>query len=483
MSCNRITDIDIVSLSEKDFLSFISKKNQIHEEIKDYVINRFIKKIYEQNKEIQELKRKLEETIKSSLLIIKRNLLKKKYFPVNQIKLSFTKNTYKKSKNFNPILNNLKEFKKQNINQKNNKNNIKSFAYFNKISLKKYLKPHISINNTNSNNSNNNNIKNKLFKYNQSLDASESYRNNSRNALNKDSTFFSEKHFDIFGYENNHKIETINSHSVKRNTNIHSLDKKDEIKKIIFNKNKKNKIYLQNSFNYENTKRVGENKIKILNKNINNKITNKIKSRNFNCLKKLNLSNNIIINNNHNLSNNILDYCITERSIKNRDKIKEIIALKKNIFTCSHNSNNININYVNNINHNSIPIKKKSGKYKLNKVVLKMKEINKNINPLEFQSTTTRLQKIRKKINLNDNNKFNDINYISMTAKISGNKKVNVIKKNQDLNNKENKHENKKKIEFKINEYNNYQSGNSLPTIYNPTFTSFLNRNINEKQY
>ena len=84
---------------------------------------------------------------------------------------------------------------------------------------------------------------------------------------------------------------------------------------------------------------------------------------------------------------------------------------------------------------------------------------------------------------MNDNNKFNDINYISMTAKISGNKKVNVIKKNQDLNNKENKNENKKKIEFTINEYNNYQSGNSLPTIYNPTFTSFLNRNINEKQY
>ncbi len=52
------------------------------------------------------------------------------------------------------------------------------------------------------------------------------------------------------------------------------------------------------------------------------------------------------------------------------------------------------------------------------------------------------------------------------------------------LNNKENKNENKKKIEFTINnEYNNYQSGNSLPTIYNPTFTSFLNRNINEKQY
>ena len=460
MSFNRITDIDIISLSEKDFLSFISKKNQIHEEIKDYVINRFIKKIYEQNKEIEELKRKLEEIIKSSLLIIKRNLLKKKYFPVNQIRLSYNKSTRKnKTNNINYIINSIKD-----NNQKSHKNNAKSFASFNKINLKKYLKPKTSINN-------------KLYKYNQSLDFSGSYRNNSRNIFNKDSTSFSERQYNTFFYENNNKIEPINSHSLKRNIKMNSLDKKEGLKKTILNENKINKIYLQNSFFCEN-----QNKIILLNQKLNNKVIKKNKTRNLNCLKKLDLSN-IIINKNPNLSNNILDYCMTERPTKNRETIKEIIGLKKNNFTCPHNGNNININYVNNINQNSVPKKKKIGKNKLNKIILKMKEINKNLNPKDFQNIIQKSTKARKKINISDINKNNTLNYISMTDRLLDNKNNNVMIREENVKVENNINSSLKNEKLNnINEYKNNKDENSFQTIYNPTFTSFLNRKNNNNQ-
>ena len=98
MSFHKITDIDLFTFNDKDCLSFISKRNKIHEEIKDYVIDRYIKKIYEQNKEILQLKKKLEETIKNSLLIIKKSFLKKKFFPINQINLSYLNNNNKKEK-------------------------------------------------------------------------------------------------------------------------------------------------------------------------------------------------------------------------------------------------------------------------------------------------------------------------------------------------------------------------------------------------
>lgn len=56
MSLKKITEYDIIKMSDKNYSSFKSLKNKIHEEIKEYVINKFIKKIYEQQKEITELK-------------------------------------------------------------------------------------------------------------------------------------------------------------------------------------------------------------------------------------------------------------------------------------------------------------------------------------------------------------------------------------------------------------------------------------------
>ena len=115
MSSNKITAIDLVSFNDKDNLSFISKRNKIHEEIKDYVIDRFINKIYEQNKEILQLKKKLEETIKKSLLIIKKYFLKRIFFPVNQINLSYLKNNKKKENKDNYIfgVNNVQNIQQQ----------------------------------------------------------------------------------------------------------------------------------------------------------------------------------------------------------------------------------------------------------------------------------------------------------------------------------------------------------------------------------
>ena len=137
MSFNKIADIDIISLSDKDYLSFISKKNKIHEEIKDYVIDRYTKKIYEQNKEIQKLRKKLEEAIKASLFILKKCLITKIKFQDNN-----EQNYNNKGHNYSNSFKNFNNFEKQtSYNKKMHKNNAKSFASQNKINLKKFLKP------------------------------------------------------------------------------------------------------------------------------------------------------------------------------------------------------------------------------------------------------------------------------------------------------------------------------------------------------
>ena len=198
-------------------------------------------------------------------------------------------------------------------------------------------------------------------------------------------------------------------------------------------------------------------------------------------MKNLNLSN-IIINNNSNLSNNILDYCMTERPTKKREEIKEIIGLKENNFTCS-NRNNININYINNINHNSVPKKKKIGKNKLNKIILKIKEINKNLNPKDFQKFNQKTTKIGKIRNISDINKNNISNYISMTDRLLNNKSNNVMVRKENLKVEQNINSSLKDENLNnINEYKNIKEENSFQIIYNPTFKSFLNRKNNNNQ-
>ena len=495
---NKITDVDIISLSDKDYISFLSRKNKIQEEIKDCVIDRFINKIYQQHKEIQQLKKKLEETIKNSLLIIKRCLLKKKLFPVNQIKLSYSKNSNfnkydqnctAKSQTFSSLIKNIRSVEREKHYQRNPKININSFAIFNKISLKKFLGPKLPQNEKN-------NKVNKLYNYTESFDVSRTCKNNSRNILSKDSTFLYERNCETFFIENKNKIEPINSYTAKRKKNQFSMKQKEENMKKKQTLNLKNGIFQQKSFFDKNVnlgindKNKAKNRIKLLSKNINasNK-NNRNKSRNLNSFNKFNLSNIIINNNNNqNMNNHLLDYCKTERTIKNEERMNDIVLFKKNIFSCSQNNNNININYVNNINQNSLPKNKKNGK-QLNKIILKMKDINKNIYPIDLQYINQKTEKFRKKMIMNDINKNNSINYISITDRFLDNKNndENIIikdKKEIEKKNKQKYRKQKKENSIKINEYNfnNYKNENSFSSIYNPTFTSFLNRK-NEDNY
>jgi hypothetical protein len=258
----------------------------------------------------------------------------------------------------------------------------------------------------------------------------------------------------------------------------------------------KNGIFQQKSFFEKNVnlgindKNKAKNRIKLFSKNINvsNK-NNRNKSRNLNSFNKFNLSNIIINNNNNqNMNNHLLDYCKTERTIKNEERMNDIVLFKKNIFSCSQNNNNININYVNNINQNSLPKNKKNEK-QLNKIILKMKDINKNIYPIDLQYMNQKTAKIKKKMIMNDINKNNSINYISITDRFLDNKNndENKIIKNKNEIEKKNKQKyrkQKKENSININEYNfnNYKNENSFSSIYNPTFTSFLNRK-NEDNY
>ena len=177
MSLKKITEFDIIKMSDKNYSSFKSLKNKIHEEVKEYVINKFIKKIYQQHKEITELKYQLENIIKQSLIIIKKCLEKKNLYPVNQISLSYVNgNNYlchernyenNISSELKPsIIRNAASLTEEKKSQKNRIND-KSHVDMNLRILKKYLNPKVSlVQNSKITPINKNNI---LFKYRQSL--------------------------------------------------------------------------------------------------------------------------------------------------------------------------------------------------------------------------------------------------------------------------------------------------------------------------
>ena len=304
-------------------------------------------------------------------------------------------------------------------------------------------------------------------------------------------------HYDTFSIENKNKNEPIiNNYNNQKNINMNSLDKKDGLKKLILNENRKNKIYQHNSIFVVNNLESGNNiSIGINNKNKVNKKINLLKNnksinisnkknikKNLNYFKKLHLSN-IIINNNHNINNNILEYCNTEKANKNRNgKMKNNFMDKKNEFSSFQNNSNI-------FNHNnSVPKNQKNGKNRLNKIILKMKEINKNLFPLDYQNINQKTAKIRKRININDINKINFKNNISMTDRHFEHSNDNELSiNNNNIYNEKNiqkNKKNKKKVNsININEYNynNYfKNENTFQTIYNPTFTSFLDRKIKD---
>ena len=262
---------------------------------------------------------------------------------------------------------------------------------------------------------------------------------------------------------NNNKMEQINDYK--------SLDEK-KYKKIKINQSKNNKIFecnsffedkflTINSFRINNNKK--KNKIKFVNKGLYNNINNNkiCKSKDINCFKKLNLTN-IIFNNNPNQNNSMLNFCQTTRTIKSREKNKDILIDNKNIPLSTKNNKIINENC---ISHHSLPNYKKPG---LNKIPFKRKEINKFYIP-DIQNYSQKTERPKKEININDIHKLNIKNYLSKSDRFLNNK-----------NNDEYQLKAEKDYSININEYDyNTYLDKSYKTLYNPTFTSFLNRTIN----
>ena len=193
MSLKKITEYDIIKMSDKNYSSFKTLKNKIHEEIKEYVINKFIKKIYEQQKEITELKNQLENVIKNSLIIIKKCLQKKNLYTVKQISFSYVNGNNHLCHERN-IVNNMSSELRPSIirnaaslteEKKSQKNRIndKSHVDMNLRIIKKYLNPKVSlVQNSKITPINKNNI---LFKYRESLNSLNGmkYKNKTRNNL------------------------------------------------------------------------------------------------------------------------------------------------------------------------------------------------------------------------------------------------------------------------------------------------------------
>ena len=489
-------DIDIMNINEKDYLSYLSKKNKIHEEIKDSVIDRFIKIIYQQNNEIIQLKKKLEETIKQSLVILKKCLLKKKIQPFNkttetsmrQCKQINSKLKYEKLK---PLLNNLLYLDSSRDNNKTSKNTEKSFASFNRLKLKKNLKSHSILNqNTKMNNNNNNNNNNKNNKY--ENDAMTN-RKNSRNSCNKYLTFDLNRNNTFFIDKNKNKSTT--NYKNKRDFNFNYLYNNTEEKKMLQNESNNKKFLQHNSFYTKNDTNNTIEKIKnisIHNIGRKNKIRkinaplNFNKAKKLNSFKNLNLSHNILKSDNYDIKS--YEYCASERVLKNDEKVEYIFSLKNNNIFNSQKKNYFKDKFYNNsINKKSFTNSNKINRdFKLNKVVLKMKELNKTLNiPNNNHNKIQKSEKTIKKIKISDINNINFAKFAKFkpkTERFLDNHNNNSYKINKrDKNKKDGASsldENRKDNSININDniYNNSKKDSSFQTKYNPTFTSFLNR-------
>ena len=222
----------------------------------------------------------------------------------------------------------------------------------------------------------------------------------------------------------------------------------------------------------------GENRIRLLKKSDINKISNikRNTSKNIKAFNKINL-----LRNANNLSNNILNYYSTEKS---GDKMKSIFSEKKNIFSHSYSKTNENEKLGNN---NTLTNTHMSGIGKFNEIILKMKEIKKS-SP-DVQNIPQKKHKVKKKINIFETSKSNIPNCSSISERLSDSKRNlnNGNKKNGKEKRKKNIkiHFDNKKVESIINikeiNYGDDKYDNSLETIYNPTFTSFLNRKARDE--
>lgn len=508
MSYNKSIKYHKVCLNNKVNISSVSKKKKIHEEIKEYVIDRFINIIYKQNKEILQLKKKLDQITKNSLLILKKSLQWKNILCENQIKLSYvsdlkhTKN-FTNNENSNSIIRNNSNLEQEKNNEKSEKdhnNNVKPFINFNPRKLKKYLNLKISL--TQSNKINPLNKNNLFFKYNESLNIQNgnlNLKNKTRNFFNKDSTFFSEKQYEtFFSDKHNHKIDPIVNYNTKKKIRINSLEKKDK-----YNNYKDDRIPLKNKFlcenNFENGKpkrinMIDHKKEKINFLNQKNRRKNNNMKRNtagsLSSLKKLHLSN-IIVKNNTSANNNhnIANYWATETNHKYKEKIRSLLSDKKKISSYFQNQKKRNDKKVSNTAHNNMTNNnifannKISGNKKLNKIILRMKEIRKNIYSSDLRNLPSKDEKMRKKINYIDMNKTNIIKFFPKSEKfLQSHKSFNEYKCEEKYNMKKdtkyNNEKKKRKSSDTINEikYIEDKNDNIFQTVYNPTFTSFLDR-------
>ena len=377
----------INDLKYKNYLNLKMKK--IQEEIKDKIIDKYLQKIIYQEKEIEQLKKELNESIKSSLLILKNSLNKKSVFN-NSINNNIYNNILspksQKQKLKNEILN---------INNKNdimvhvlNRNkNYKNLSYSTISSDNAKLKKHKTqtVEYKKENKENNNlslsSSRIKLNKYEiispKRMKIEKIRKTNSKNKKERDYTRYTINNIDIndlntfylkeYNKKDNQKIEEIKTKLMNNNLpppqttkNVATLQKNknnncSNIYKSSLSQNKFKKVINKNIINKNNKYSYGKNNLKnVFNspKNIKAQLNEK-NNKYFNeyYIYKSKVSKNVSGDNQLLLDNNYL-YTNPTYNTKN--------IIHKNI-NINNNNNKIYINTENNIN--SLNLQNMNNKY------------------------------------------------------------------------------------------------------------------------
>ena len=295
---------------------FNLKMNKIKEEIKDYIIDKYTKKIIEQNKEIIHIKNQLEELTKKYINIIKLMIENKNKVNINTLdNINYINNIINKNE---LLFNNNNSYKKIISNKVNKEEKDKKQIFFNNlekiinnnidININPYEKKRNKIYNLKTNNMNYlkelnkkdlkklNSIKVEIKKAKASKDILNNENNSDINKImNIKNDFKYKKIPNVINLKNNSKIK-INKNRNKKNENIiinyltiNTDDKKLNKKKFSFRMNStvKNKFFKINTNfnNYSISKSIENNKIE------KNEITNSTEKKyyksKFNNFKKL----------------------------------------------------------------------------------------------------------------------------------------------------------------------------------------------------
>ena len=377
----------INDLKYKNYLNLKMKK--IQEEIKDKIIDKYLQKIIYQEKEIEQLKKELNESIKSSLLILKNSLNKKSVYN-NSINNNIYNNILspksQKQKLKNEILN---------INNKNdimvhvlNRNkNYKNLSYStissDNVKLKKNKTQTVEYKKENKENNNLSlsSSRIKLNKYEiispKRMKIEKIRKTNSKNKKERDYTRYTINNIDIndlntfylkeYNKKDNQKIEEIKTKLMNNNLpppqttkNVATLQKNknnncSNIYKSSLSQNKFKKVINKNIINKNNKYSYGKNNLKnVFNspKNIKTQLNEK-NNKYFNeyYIYKSKVSKNVSGDNQLLLDNNYL-YTNPTYNTKN--------IIHKNI-NINNNNNKIYINTENNIN--SLNLQNMNNKY------------------------------------------------------------------------------------------------------------------------